>query len=83
MIISIVVALMYILLILISCHKLGENSLRGLIEKDSSKCLKELTALLGVLSHDHYYAPDLGLLKIFKPFGYVGVSIFSFIQVKV
>ena len=40
--------------------------------------MKGVAALLIVFSHAHYYVQDLGVLKIFKPFGYIGVSLFFF-----
>lgn len=40
--------------------------------------MKGMAALLIVFSHAHFYSTDLGLLKLFKPFGFIGVSLFFF-----
>lgn len=37
-----------------------------------------MAAILIVFSHAHYYSTNLGLMKLFKPFGYIGVSLFFF-----
>lgn len=40
--------------------------------------MKGMAAILIVFSHAHYYSTNLGLMKLFKPFGYIGVSLFFF-----
>lgn len=40
--------------------------------------MKGIAAILIVLSHAHYYVADLGALRVLKPFGYIGVSLFFF-----
>lgn len=40
--------------------------------------MKGIAAILIVFSHAHYYSTNLGLMKLFKPFGYIGVSLFFF-----
>nr|WP_296099763.1 acyltransferase [uncultured Mediterraneibacter sp.] len=40
--------------------------------------MKGMAAILIVFSHAHYYSTSLGLMRVFKPFGYIGVSLFFF-----
>jgi peptidoglycan/LPS O-acetylase OafA/YrhL len=51
-----------------------------LTDKKQSVCIRGLMAVLIVLSHSHYYMDSLGFLKVFKPFGYLGVSVFFFLS---
>ena len=54
----------------------GQHS--SLTNIESVNCMKAVAAILIVLSHAHYYISFLGILKVFKPFGYIGVSLFFF-----
>lgn len=51
------------------------------IQKSSraiANCIKGMMAVLIVLSHVHNYYSNIGLIKIFTPFGYIGVTVFFF-----
>ena len=61
-----------------SLYRGGQHNASALTDKESVNCMKGVAALLIVFSHAHYYNETLGLLKIFKPFGYIGVSLFFF-----
>ena len=68
----------YGFLIVSACHFKWGSKTSTLTDKDSANCLKGVASLLVVFSHAHYYVTDLGALRILKPFGYVGVSLFFF-----
>lgn len=50
----------------------------SLTDKQSVNCMRGIAALLIVFSHAHFYVQSLGAMRIFKPFGYIGVSLFFF-----
>ena len=68
----------YGLLIANACHFNRGDKNSTLTDKDSVNCLKGVASLLVVFSHAHYYVAELGVLRILKPFGYIGVSLFFF-----
>ena len=63
---------------LLNCRIIHGGGYSSLTNKESSNCMKGMAALLIVFSHAHFYSTDLGLLKLFKPFGFIGVSLFFF-----
>ena len=56
----------------------GGANYSSLTNRESANCMKGMAAILIVFSHAHYYSTNLGLMKLFKPFGYIGVSLFFF-----
>lgn len=63
---------------LLNCRIIHGGGYSSLTNKESSNCMKGMAALLIVFSHAHFYSTDFGLLKLFKPFGFIGVSLFFF-----
>lgn len=56
----------------------GGANYSSLTNRESANCMKGMAAILIVFSHAHYCSTNLGLMKLFKPFGYIGVSLFLF-----
>lgn len=77
---SAIITLAYFAILINGLHYIGggQHNASALTDKESVNCMKGVAALLIVFSHAHYYNETLGLLKIFKPFGYIGVSLFFF-----
>lgn len=76
--ISSIVFISFVILILNSLHYKRNGEKSGLLDKNSVECIRGISAILIVFSHAHFYTEELGLLRILKPFGYIGVSVFFF-----
>ena len=75
---AVIITVLFFVIIANGLHYMGGGQQSSFIDKDSADCMKGVAAILIVFSHAHYYIPNLGVLKIFKPFGYIGVSLFFF-----
>ena len=77
---SAIITLAYFAILINGLHYIGggQHSASALTDKEFVNCMKGVAALLIVFSHAHYYDENLGLFKLFKPFGYIGVSLFFF-----
>lgn len=75
---AVIITVLFFVIIANGLHYMGGGQHSSFIDKDSADCMKGVAAILIVFSHAHYYIPNLGVLKIFKPFGYIGVSLFFF-----
>ncbi len=49
-----------------------------LIDYKSGETIRVIAAFFIILSHAKYYIPDLHFLKLFSPWGFLGVSVFFF-----
>ena len=60
--------------------KKKKESLSATVEfpLEQANCLRGVMAVLIVLTHTHNYFKSIGLLRIFNPFGYIGVSLFFY-----
>lgn len=77
MIASIIITVAFLIIVVDGLHYSGGQH-SSLTNIESVNCMKAVAAILIVLSHAHYYISFLGILKVFKPFGYIGVSLFFF-----
>lgn len=81
MVASSIIAGAFIVIVFMNSHPVkcaGGANYSSLTNRESSNCMKGIAAILIVFSHAHYYSTNLGLMKLFKPFGYIGVSLFFF-----
>lgn len=67
---AVIITVLFFVIIANGLHYMGGQH-SSFIDKDSADCMKGVAAILIVFSHAHYYIPNLGVLKIFKPFGYL------------
>lgn len=75
---SVIIVALFFVVIINSIHYSVVEGNSSLTDRRSVNCMKGVAALLIVFSHAHYYLQNLSVLKIFKPFGYIGVSLFFF-----
>lgn len=76
-IVSAIVVLLFVILVIISTKKhRNSNFIKN--DKIHSNSLRGIMAVLIVLSHTHLYFKSLGYIRVFNPFGFIGVTVFFF-----
>lgn len=76
---NLLITIIYLIIIIWSIkYKKTDKKESSVIDIEQSGCIRGLMACLIVLSHAGHYLDDISYMKLFKPFGYIGVSVFFF-----